>query len=170
MYVLGLGELKDDGNGFWISHGVAIPYFDGKALVVFLEAPLLDETMALAVLVDAITRFLSLTGADRLAATPYLFKHYRDFCEAVGNECVPGVITDQNEIWEHITPSAVRVERRKTDGLAYVTVEAECDWEIEHGMQLVYRGGASLSRVSLQDGHLTHSDAFGLPDDEDKIC
>ena len=45
----------------------------------------------------------------------------------------------------------------------------DCDWEPEHGLQLVFRKGQSLSRVSDDDGHLTYSDAFNLPEDQDRI-
>jgi len=49
-------------------------------------------------------------------------------------------------------------------------IAAECDWEREHGLQIIYRHGCELSRVSAQDGHVTHTDAFGLPEDQDKIA
>jgi hypothetical protein len=37
-------------------------------------------------------------------------------------------------------------------------------------LQIVYRRGSELSRVSAQDGHLTHTDAFDLPEDQDRIA
>ena len=45
-----------------------------------------------------------------------------------------------------------------------------CTWDQEHGLQIIYRRGAELSRVSQQDGHLTTSDAYARPDSEDRIC
>ena len=45
----------------------------------------------------------------------------------------------------------------------------ECEWEQEHGLQLVFRQGKKLTRVSDQDGHLTKADAYGIPDNEDKL-
>ena len=50
----------------------------------------------------------------------------------------------------------------------YVQVACECAWESEHGLQLVFRQGATLSRVSDQDGHLTHADAYDLPEDQEQ--
>lgn len=49
-------------------------------------------------------------------------------------------------------------------------IAAECDWEPEHGLLIVYRNGNELSRVSDQDGHLTHTDAYDLPEQEDRIA
>ena len=56
------------------------------------------------------------------------------------------------------------------DGDRSISISAECDWEVEHGLQMVFRGGGRLSRVSDQDGHLTHSDVYDTPENEDKIA
>lgn len=45
----------------------------------------------------------------------------------------------------------------------------ECDWEEEHGLQLVFRQGKKLTRISDQDGHLTEADAYDKPDEEDEL-
>jgi hypothetical protein len=47
----------------------------------------------------------------------------------------------------------VRIERE--DGRVYLSVECECSWEIEHGLQLVFRDGRAISRIGPYDGHLT---------------
>jgi hypothetical protein len=36
-------------------------------------------------------------------------------------------------------------------------------------LQLVFRQGRQLTRVSGQDGHLTHADAYNVPDSEDAL-
>ena len=51
----------------------------------------------------------------------------------------------------------------------YVQVACECDWEQEHGLQLVFRQGKKLTRISDNDGHLTEADAYGKPDEEDEL-
>ncbi len=43
----------------------------------------------------------------------------------------------------------------QNDNLIYIQIAAECDWEEEHGLQIIYKNGNQLSRVSEQDGHLT---------------
>ncbi len=68
-------------------------------------------------------------------------------------------------------PTEVFVSRRsERDRAIYVQITADCDWEPEHGLQIVYRRGSELSRVSDLDGHLTHSDADDLAEEQDKIA
>jgi hypothetical protein len=45
----------------------------------------------------------------------------------------------------------------------YLSIECNCDWEVEPGMQLVLRDGWTVSKVSPYDGHLTNADAFANP-------
>ncbi|HEY7328274.1 MAG TPA: hypothetical protein VH592_11565 [Gemmataceae bacterium] len=45
----------------------------------------------------------------------------------------------------------------------YISVECGCEWEQEHGLQLVLRNGLKVNKLGGYDGHLTNSDAF---DDE----
>ena len=74
------------------------------------------------------------------------------------------------EVWAHLQPTAIHVSRRhRRDQRVYVQITAECDWEPEHGLQIVYCEGNRLVRVSDQDGHLTHTDAYDLPEAEDRI-
>jgi hypothetical protein len=51
----------------------------------------------------------------------------------------------------------------------YVQIACQCDWEQEHELQLVFRQGRKLTRISYFDGHLTESDAYGKPDEEDEL-
>jgi hypothetical protein len=37
------------------------------------------------------------------------------------------------------------------DGAAYVRVVGDCDWDEEHGLQLVFRGGSTLTHVGEHD-------------------
>jgi len=101
--------------------------------------------------ISAVESFLRLGPKDRIAASPYVYKNYlriRDLA-AVGNLCLT-------------------TEAR--DKAVYIQITAACDWEPEHGLQIIYRRGVDVSRVSAQDGHLTHTDARDLPEDQDKIA
>jgi hypothetical protein len=42
----------------------------------------------------------------------------------------------------------------------YVSLECGCDWEEEHGMQLVFKNGLQVVKVGPFDGHLTNADAY----------
>jgi hypothetical protein len=115
--------------------------------------------------------FLNLDDSARLAASPYVFKNYRDFADAIGDEDVGCEIRDPREVWGFIKPTEIRISRRpRRDRAIYVQIVAECQWEPEHGLQIVYRDGSQLSRVSDQDGHLTWTDASDLPESQDRVA
>jgi hypothetical protein len=75
-----------------------------------------------------------------------------------------------NEIWTLVNPSEIYLNRRdRKDKDIYLVVSCGCDWEEEHGLQLVFRQGKKLTRISGHDGHITESDAYDTPDDEDLL-
>ncbi len=39
----------------------------------------------------------------------------------------------------------------------YILVVCDCDWDDEHGLQLLYRDGGDLIQVGEQDGGLTYA-------------
>jgi hypothetical protein len=163
-----LGTLTQDADipDWWVSQPVAVPFLSGRRVpfTVTLRAagdgypP--DAT-------EAIEQFLALGPADREAAAGRVFQNYRDFADAVSEVDVE--ITGPARVWDHVRVTGVYVDRRhRWDGDVYVKVACDCDWEVEHGLQMVFRRGARLVRVSAQDGHLTHADAYDLPADQDE--
>jgi hypothetical protein len=48
-----------------------------------------------------------------------------------------------------------------SDRHVYVSLECECDWEPEHGLQIVFRDGRTVTKVGPCNGHLTNSAAYG---------
>lgn len=44
-----------------------------------------------------------------------------------------------------------------------------CEWEEEHGLQLVFKEGKKLTRISGYDGHITAADAYDIPDEQDEL-
>ena len=124
-----------------------------------------DDTRA------AIVAFLALGEEARNQASKYVFTNYLRMKEMVDEDSLGCDITDQDQVWEHVRFTDIFVRRRhRRDRSIYVSLMAECDWEIEHGLQIVFRRGGLLSRVSDQDGHVTYSDAYDTPEEEDKIA
>jgi hypothetical protein len=165
-----LGPLKPHSRfPDWLVSGlVSVPYFDGLPLTFTLDGLTDVDTDDVQ---SAVETFLALGSDARLAASSYVFQNYRCMVDAVGQEDVGFHVARPEAIWEHVHPSAVFISRRhRRDQLIYVRITAECDWEPEHGLQLVYRRGSELSRVSDQDGHLTHTDAYGIPENQDRIA
>lgn len=103
-------------------------------------------------------------------ATAHVYKNFTDIAEIVDTEELDVQIARPEDVWLHVQPTIVYVSRRhRRDKKVYVQVSAECAWEPEHGLQIVYREGKDLCRVSGEDGHLTHTDAYALPEEEDRI-
>jgi hypothetical protein len=159
-----IGDLTQDPHipEWWTSQPVPVPYFSGAPISFTI---LVDETDSgyPPEVSEAIKSFLSLGTLDRLAASDRVFKNYQVFADAVQDI---GVETEDSvSVWNHVRPTEIYVHRRDKD--IYVQVACNCDWEIEHALQLVFRHGSKLIRVSEQDGHLTQADAYGLPEDQD---
>jgi hypothetical protein len=165
-----LGELvQDEELPEWlVSPPTPVDYFAGLALPFVFENLLEDshpEEHA-----AAVREFLGLAVSERDRAGPHLYKNYTEFVEAAGLQDLEVRIPTTEEVWQHVSPTAIHVSRRhRRDKAVYVQITAECDWDSEHGLQIVYRQGRELCRVSSQDGHLTHADAYDLPEAEDRI-
>jgi hypothetical protein len=164
-----LGSLKPNQHipEWLVSDPLEIPFFGGLKLPVTLEthdeADEKDVNMALA-------SFLNLGIDERLAISRYVFQNYRNMAEQVSEEDLDCQIESEEDVWQHLNPTDIYISRRDCrDRAIYVVITANCDWEREHGLQIVYRRGSDLVRVSDQDGHLTHTDAYALPEEQDRI-
>jgi len=60
-------------------------------------------------------------------------------------------IASPNDIWKHITTNSMVIKIQ--DNSVYIQIELDCDWDAEHGMQIVYRDGDQLVRVGENDGN-----------------
>jgi len=166
-----IGQLKvhPDIDEWYESEEVSIPLLGGHKLSFTIED--IDEDVNPDEFDEAISNFMGLSEPVKSEIAPYLYQNYLDFKEAVGPEYCPTNISSPSDIWKFIYPSYVCVSRRPYGNEEiYVQLLTECEWEPEHGLQIVFHKGKSLNRVSNQDGHLTHSDAYGLSEDQDRIC
>jgi len=171
-----IGQLKQEDKfpDWWKSSKIEVPFFENEKLTVtFMDfEPEHDETF-IEEADQALTNFLKLNLADRNSISDLAYGNYKDFLDAVDFDDAdqPLIqIKDYNEIWNFIQPTEIYVTRRPyKDHDVYLTIECECDWEQEHGLQLVFRQGKQLTRISDQDGHLTEADAYGKPDEEDEL-
>ena len=117
-----------------------------------------DDDKAKADFHAAISAFLALGESVRKAAAVPVFEYYEDMKEAVGEDDVGVSIAGPGDVWPHVRHDDEVAIARDTDGdgQVYVWVTGECAWEPEHGLQIVFRGGRSVTRVSPCDGHLTN--------------
>jgi hypothetical protein len=144
----------------WLhSAPIAVPYFDGLELPFVLRGVAGDAIPS--DFESALSAFFRLGPAERKQAGHHVFQLYRKFVDAVAADEFDFSIPTASAVWDFVTPTEIHISRRhRRDELVYVEILAECRWEVEHGLVVIYRNGSTLSRVSEQDGHLTTSDAF----------
>jgi hypothetical protein len=167
-----VGPLTEDESiAEWLrSEVVPIPYFDNKKLAVtFMDI----EPEGIAETDDALRNFFALTSDDRLRISDLVYKNYTDFLDEVDFDGIEEGLSDikeDREIWNFVYPTDIYVSKRhRRDKDIYICISCECGWEEEHGLQLVFRQGKTLTRISAEDGHLTEADAYDKPDAEDEL-
>ncbi|BBB58302.1 hypothetical protein UNDKW_0029 [Undibacterium sp. KW1] len=72
-------------------------------------------------------------------------------------------IAQPSDVWQHIQYGyeALVSQRPNGDKTVYVSVECDCDWDVENGLQLVFRNGKEISKLGPFDDYLSNADAFG---------
>jgi hypothetical protein len=146
-----LGNLKQvaDMPDWWMSDPVAVPFCSDRRLPFTMMLGN-SKNLAAADVMAAVRAFLALTDQDRLATSQRVFRHYRSFVNHVPEAELS--ITEPEQIWVHIRPTDVFVSRHTDgDGRVYVRVCCDCDWDEEHGLQLVFRDGNMLTLVSAHE-------------------
>jgi hypothetical protein len=169
MKIPGLGEVtKDEESGWYYSKPIPVPMFGGKRCRIVLEG--YDEDERKEEFHAAIANFLSGAPAVLREADEPLFRYYKD-CEEFWLEEDNPPIRFADELWRHVRLGSEPMVTRRAygDQGIYVSVECECDWEEEHGLQLVLKNGLKVNKLGEYDGHLTNSDAFDDEDLEDVI-
>ena len=169
MQIPGLGKLKkDDGTDWYISKPIAVPMLGGETCEIVLEG--YDEDECKQEFHDAIANFLAGTPAVLRAADEPLFRYYKDY-EAYWLEDGNPPIDSAEALWQHVQfgCEAMVTRRDSGDKAVYVSLECNCDWEVEHGLQIVLKSGLKVNKLGAFDGHLTNSDAWGDAGLEDVV-
>lgn len=147
---------------------IAVPYFGGVRVALIDEFwevrgdALHDLPIRLSDLdpgrAAALGAFLDQGPDRRLRDSRHVHAYYRDVRACHGMEFLDeemGIPVGPEAIWDSVTPGPVHVAR-DGDGVVYVVMQAECAWDEEHGLQLVWRDGRTLTRVGPYDGGLTN--------------
>ncbi len=171
-----IGQLNQDKNfpDWWISKEIEIPFFDNEKLIItFMDFdPSQDETF-IEEADQALTNYFKLNIEDRKSISTLVQKNCNDFLDAIEfdeDDDHLRQLNDKNEIWKFVYPTEIFVTRRnRRDKDIYVSIDCDCEWEQEHGLQLVFRQGKKLTRISTRDGHLTEADAYDKPDELDEL-
>jgi hypothetical protein len=162
MNVPGLGEVtKDERFGLYYSLPCRLAVLNEIECRVVLEG--YDEDPHKADYHEAISNLLSATPSVLKEAEGFIYQYYQDVAGYYPEDDKEFPrIASAGEIWAHIQlGNEPMVSRRGYGNLGvYVSLECNCDWEREHGLQIVLKEGKKVCKVGPYDGHLTNSDAF----------
>ena len=118
---------------FFYSQPFPIPYFDNKELKIGFTEPKHQPYLLHAdkVLAD----FLKLNAADRINGSEMVHAYYSEILECGYTSALK--INTVKDIWNFVWPLEIVVEW-DTNGDYYLLVSCGCEWEEEHGLQLVF--------------------------------
>lgn len=163
MHIPGLGAVDLDDDGSYFSEPSPIPVLGDAScrLVVdgYEDDPAKEDFHA------AIMAFRGLDRSALVAAQVWIFEYYRDVVADWGQDDLPVLIESPESVLDHIHPGGEAIVQRDADDQrVYISIECECDWEPEHGLQIVFQDGTTVTKVGPYDGHLTNAAAYGRPD------
>ncbi len=178
---LEIGDLIQDErfNNWWESSPISIPFFDNKKIkITFIDFTPEKDKKFIDEADSALRNFLKKDKEDRLELSKIVYKNCMDYVNKIGEDVFNTDIfnepfwemKEEYEIWKYVYPQNIYLTRRdRRDKDIYLTLSSECIWEPEHGLQLVFRRGIQLTRISTQDGHITEADAYDKLDSEDEL-
>ena len=167
MEIPELGLVTDpDDLGWRYSKPMSVGALRGEQCRIVLEG--YDDDASKEDFHEAIKNFLAADESALDAAAPHIYRYYED-CKAFweANNGEPLGIEKPDDIWAHIRLGGEAMVSRRPygDKGVYVSLECGCDWEREHGLQIVFKNGLAVNKVGAFDGHLTNSDAY----DDDRL-
>jgi hypothetical protein len=148
-----------------ISPQTPIPYFGGIEMSFICDNYVKDNLTESRAVESVVEGFLDLDESIREAESGRILENYSsvvDFWKDTPYPVKELDLSTPSEIWTYVDPREIHIQRNTPgDDALYILIECECEWEPEHGLQLVFKQGRQLTRVSECDGHLTEDDASG---------
>jgi uncharacterized protein DUF6985 len=148
--IVGQLQLSEHNSDYFESSPFEIPYFDNSTLKIgFVEASsklYMDEADRV------LQNFLRLNHDNKIKDAPIVYKCYLQTLE--NGYTKPLDIQSAPDIWKFVKPTEVIIHWDES-GHFYLCVSCNCEWELEHGLQLVFNDGKILTRASGHDGHFT---------------
>jgi hypothetical protein len=143
------GWLKEDPNipGEWYSDPVPVPLCSGRSIRFYIRTGT-DGDCYPPDVQEAVRLFLALT--DSQPVIDRVYQYYLAFVALIPDADL-GVPT-ATELWGRVRPSTAFVDRHQDgDGRAYVRLACACDWDEEHGLQILFRDGTDVTLVGEHD-------------------
>ena len=173
MQIPGLGEVTScaDIEGSYQSEPIAVPVLGGKFCRVIVEE--YEDDSNRAEFHTAIANFLSIGPEVLRAVEKDIFQYYKDMFDILEPDPDDDfvIIETPADVWKHIGFGDCPVVSRRPyrDKAIFVSLECECAWEEEHGLQIVFRNGLKVNKIGPFDGHLTNADAYADDTREDLV-
>lgn len=165
-----LGDFtKDEDLGWYYSKEMTITLIDSLRIRFVLD--LFDDYSDYKTkYIEAIHNIMKIKTEKIKEAEDAIYNYYKDCIDLNKKIGFLNRIKNGRHVWHHIKwGNEPLVTYREIDNTAYISFECECDWEIEHGLQIVFKNGQCINKVGSYDGHLTNSDAFAKPEFENEI-
>src|SRR5262245_9449856 len=169
MEIAGIGKVTKDSKFDWYySEPISVPVLGGKTCRIIVQG--YDEDQHREEYHAAIANFLSIAPSVLTDAEPHIFLYFQNIKDEFDDEDIVE-IKSPSEVWRHISLGSEPMVTRRAygDKGIYVSLECNCDWEPEHGLQIVFKDGLRVNKVGPYDGHLTNSDAYAKDSLEDVI-
>ena len=171
IQIEGIGSFtKDEKSGWYYSQDIPIRVVGGSLCKFVLEG--YDEDENKEDFHTAMRNFLSIDRKALALVENQVYRYYEDCNENFDVEDEDYVeINEPKDVWRFVEfGNAAAVSRRSSgDRKVYVSLECSCEWEQEHGLQIVFQEGLRVNKIGPFDGHLTNSDAYADPTLEDVI-
>lgn len=147
-----VGKLKPNEYDpeFFTCEPLEIPYFGNiKLRIGFIEA---EHQSYLEGADNVLQNFLELQHTDRIKNAELVVNYYSETLKHGYTKKLN--VKTKEDIWNFVTPTEIIIDWDE-NGDFYLCVSCDCEWEEEHGLQLVFKEGIRLTRVSGHDGHFT---------------
>ena len=160
----GLGTFRNGTYGVLVSEFHPIAALGGRICQFELEGyegdPHPED------FVQAVRNVLAASDTLLRNASPYVHQYYADMLTLWGDKAPNLNIQQPDDVWRHVELGSVLSVSRDHDMGRDVFVSIECsrEWEVEHGLQLVFKNGREISKVGPFDGHVSNHSAYA---DED---
>ncbi len=172
-----LGELSKSKK--WVSkQAIETPFFDNKKIIYHFAFDQ-NEKLTLESADLALENFFAPNADLKQKVGEEAFQNWTEFNEAVGYldaiEAIRSIkdrpkwmelslqnslwlekLTNSKLVWDYFDPTniVITMDRNKKREGVFILIYCNCDWEDEHGLQIVLRNGNELIRISEQDGNL----------------
>ncbi len=146
------GPVRLENFGWTLEQTVT---FNGVVLPVRIEPENDDPPQISAVQRQALRYIYSLPPGVLQKAAPAVVQNYEVYREAIGDEEMPPLQTP-TEVWQHVQPTYMKVEKHYEVTTPTFFLMAECDWDPEHGLMVRFRQGRA--DAANQQGELGLTD------------